>query len=122
MEAGDLFLYTITSVYQFLYALLKSVHFGVCVTQEMEPVASNLRQLLRSFPHLVQAVHSNISGPSSNNVLTLIMADGGYFDQLLKDETGYVRGRVGPSPDPDMTDLERERAKQIHRLKTILEE
>ena len=116
MEAGDFFLYTITSVYQFLYALLKSVHFGVCVTQEMEPVASNLRQLLRSFPHLVQAVHSNISGPSSNNVLTLIMADGGYFDQLLKDETGYVRA------DPDMTDLERERAKQIHRLKTILGE
>ena len=106
-------------MYQFLYALLKSVHFGVCVTQEMEPVASNLRQLLRSFPDLVQA-HRNTPASPSDDILAMIMANGGYFDKLLKDGSGYVKINIGPSGRPGIKNAERERTKRIQRLKTIL--
>ena len=109
-------------MYQFLYPLLKSVHFGVCVTQEMEPVASNLRQLLRSFPHLINAHHNNIRTHSYDLLLAMIMANGGYFDKLLQDKSGSVKALVGPPLRPGTSDAEQHRAKRVQRLETILEE
>ena len=76
-------------------------------------MASTLRQVLRSFPHLITAHQNNIRTLERDDILGMIMADGGYFDHLLKDESGCLKTVVTASP---------QRAQRLYRLETIIEQ
>lgn len=100
-------------------------------------MAWNLCQVLRSFPHLVAIYQDNIQTLSHGSVLALIMADGGYFDQLHHDDSGYLKTVVGLLEEESgcfkaiispmllrsyATDAEREQTQLLHRLEIMMEQ
>ena len=50
------------------------------------------------------------------------MTTGGYFDQLLQDESGSAATPVGPPLRPGTSQAKRQKAKQLQRLEALLEE
>ena len=50
------------------------------------------------------------------------MADGGFFDKLLKDDSSSLKTVVSPILDPDTTDREGQRVQRLQCLEALLEE
>ena len=93
----------------------------VCVPQNMESTATQLRKVLRSLPYLQQAYKKEQDEGSAglDDMLTMLYAEGGYFDKLFKGTRTYsIKKPVLPAGTPLNARLN---AVRLHRLKKIAE-
>ena len=87
----------------------------------MEGAATQLRKVLRSFPYLQQAYKKEQDEGSAglDGMLTMLYAEGGYFDKLFKGTRTYsIKKPVLPAGTPLNARLN---AVRLHRLKKIAE-
>ena len=93
----------------------------VCVPQNMESTATQLRKVLRSLPYLQQAYKKEQDEGSAglDDMLTMLYAEGGYFDKLFKGTRTYaIKKPKLPAGTPLNARLN---AVRLHRLKKIVE-
>ena len=93
----------------------------VCVPQNMESTATQLRKVLRSLPYLQQAYKKEQDEGSAglDDMLTMLYAQGGYFDKLFKGTPHAIRPR--PQLPVDTPLNVRLNAVRLDRLETLVE-
>ena len=95
----------------------------VCVPQNMESTATQLRKVLRSLPYLQQAYKKEQDEGSAglDDMLTMLYAEGGYFDKLFKGDDTWSKHSTGPELPANTAAEVRECAVRLHRLNEIVE-